>query len=70
MYARVGNERAPGSGGVTVADELPDKDLIDRYVYAVLAHVPNSIRGKVGTELRTRIAEEAPARAVRPMRWM
>ncbi|MGW5922251.1 HAAS signaling domain-containing protein [Nocardia fluminea] len=48
-----------------MADELPDKDLIDRYVYAVLAHVPNSIRGKVGTELRTRIAEEAPARAVR-----
>ncbi|MGW5452782.1 HAAS signaling domain-containing protein [Nocardia sp. NPDC003979] len=42
-----------------------DRELIDRYVYAVLAHIPRGSRGTVAAELRTRIAEEVPARPVR-----
>lgn len=48
-----------------MADELSDRDLIDRYVYAVLAHIPRPSRGKAGVEFRTRIAEEAASGQVR-----
>ncbi|APE34868.1 hypothetical protein BOX37_13940 [Nocardia mangyaensis] len=48
-----------------MADTLSDSDLIDRYVYAVLIHIPRPSRGKVGAELRTRIAGEVPAHPVR-----
>ncbi len=44
----------------TVSDEA----LIDRYVYAVAAHVPRRRRSEVVAELRTRIAQEVPARSV------
>ncbi|MGF0319135.1 HAAS signaling domain-containing protein [Nocardia fluminea] len=48
-----------------MADTQSDSDLIDRYVYAVLVHIPRPRRGKVGAELRTRIGEEALNRPVR-----
>ncbi|MFJ2666374.1 HAAS signaling domain-containing protein [Nocardia fluminea] len=48
-----------------MVDRLSDSELIDRYLHAVLVHVPRSSRAEAAEELRAGLAEQMPGGSVR-----